>query len=152
MPPALPHAAAPLAGVQGAGQRRVGRQLPAGGGALGQAPVSRATPPPPPPVLVPADAAQGLHAGLRGRGGARPAGLPGRRGARDGHERRLHAAAARAAALRRRQTYDGRAAFQTTRRCAAGVVSPGVESALRGVQRSVQCRRRRLLQLPGQGV
>lgn len=48
MPAALPHAAAPLAGVQGAGQRRVGRQLPAGGGALGQAPVSRATPPPPP--------------------------------------------------------------------------------------------------------
>lgn len=148
----LPHAASSVAGVESTGRRCVGRWLPAGGGASGQAAVSRAAPPPAPSVLVPAYAAQGLDAGLGGGGGARPAGLPGSRCARHRHERRLHAAAARAASVRRRQAHDGRAVFKTARRCAAGLVPPGVEPAFRGIQRAVQCRRRRLLQLPGQGV
>lgn len=152
VPAALPHAAAPLAGVQGAERQRVGQRLPARRGAGRQAAVAGAAPPPAPAILLPPHAAQGLHAGLGGGGRARPARLPGRRRARHRHERRLHAAAAGAAALRGRQAHDGRAALQAARRCAAGLVPPGVEPALRGIQRAVQCRRRRLLQLPGQGV
>lgn len=136
---ALPHAAAPLARLQGAGQRGLGRRVPAGH-ARRQAPLPRAAPSPPPPVLLPPHAAEGLDAGLRRRGGARPAGLPGGRRARHGDERRLHAAAARAPPVRGRQAHDGRSPLQTTRRCAAGLVSPR-EPALRGVQRAVQLRR-----------
>lgn len=151
VPAALPHAAAPVARVEGAGRRRVGRRLPAGRAGR-QAAVARAAPSPSPPVLVSADAAEGLHARLGGGGGAGPAGLPGGGGARDRHERRLHAAAAGAAALRGCQTDDGGAAIEAARRCAARLVPPGVEPALRRIQRAVQRRRRRLLQLPGKGV
>lgn len=152
VPAALPHAAAPVAGVEGAERRRVGQRLPAGRGAGGQAAVARAAPPPAPAVLLPADSTQGLDAGLGGGSSAGTAGLPGSRGARHRHERGLHAAAAGAAPVRRRQAHDGRAALQAARRCAAGLVPAGVEPALWGIQRTVQRRRRRLLQLPGQGV
>lgn len=135
VPAALPHAAAPVAGVQGAG-RLVGRRLPAGRGGR-QAALPRAAPAPAPPLLLPPDAAQGLHAGQRGGRGARAAGLPGRRRARHRHERRLHAAAAGPAPVRRREAHDGRAAQQAARRCGGRRLPAGGEPALRGVQRAV---------------
>lgn len=152
VPAAFPYAAAPVAGVEGSGRRRVGWRLPAGCGAGRQTPVASAAPPPASALLLSTDAAQGFDSRLGGGGGARPAGLPGGRRARHRHERRLHAAAAGAAALRGRQAYDGRASFKAARRCAIGLVPPRVEPAYRGIQRAIQCRRRRLLQLPGQRV
>lgn len=112
VPAALPHAAAPLARVQGVERRRVGQRLPAGCGAGGQASVASPAPPPAPLVLFPPDAAEGLNARLCGGGCAWSAGLPGRRRARYRHERRLHATAAGAAIVWRCQAHDGRAAIQ----------------------------------------
>lgn len=148
---ALPHAAAPLARLQSAGQRRLGRWLPAGRRARRQTSLPSATSPSPSPIFLSSNAAEGLDSRLGRRGGAGSARLPGGRRARHGDERRIHATTTRTAPLRRRQAHDGRAALQATRRCAAGLVSPG-ESALWGIQRAVQRRRRRLLQLPGEGL
>lgn len=150
MQAALPHAAAPLAGLEGTGRRRVGWRFPAGWRTGRQAALPRAAPPPPPLILLPSDSPQGLDAGLGGGSGAGPAGLPGCCCTRHRHECGLYAAAAGAAAVRGRQAHDGRAAQQAARRCAARLVPPGHEPALRGVQHAVQCRRRRLLRLPGQ--